>query len=133
MKKGNVFAAVIVVLGVLIAVLPSWGPAAVCPLPEGGRWMKCHWMGMAELGVGALVALLGVLMFLQKDRGVRKGLAQALAGISVLAAALPGGLIGGCKNLQMPCQTISIPVLYVLSAGLLLSSLLALRAACGQD
>ena len=133
MKKGNVFAAVIVVLGVLIAVLPYWGPAAVCPLPEGGRWMKCHWMGMAELGVGALVALLGVLMFLQKDRGVRKGLAQALAGISVLAAALPGGLIGGCKNLQMPCQTISIHVLYVLSAGLLLSSLLALRAACGKE
>ena len=32
MKKGNAFAAVIVVLGVLIAVLPSWGPAAVCPL-----------------------------------------------------------------------------------------------------
>ena len=55
MKKGNVFAAVIVVLGVLIAVLPYWGPAAVCPLPEGGRWMKCHWMGMAELGIGALV------------------------------------------------------------------------------
>ena len=133
MKKGNVFAAVIVVLGVLIAVLPCWGPAAVCPLPEGGRWMKCHWMGMAELGGWGLVALLGVLMFLQKDRGVRKGLAQALAGISVLAAALPGGLIGGCKNLQMPCQTISIPVLYVLSAGLFLSSLLALRAACGKE
>ena len=133
MKKGDAFAAVIVVIGILIAVLPSWGPAAVCPLPEGGRWMKCHWMGMAELGVGALVALLGVLMFLQKDRGVRKGLAQALIGISVLAAALPGGLIGGCKNLQMPCQTISIPVLYVLSAGLFLSSLLVLRAACGKE
>ena len=133
MKKGNAFAAVIVVLGVLIAVLPSWGPAAVCPLPDGGRWMKCHWMGMAELGGGALAALLGVLMFLQKDKGVRKGLAQALAGISVLAAALPGGLIGGCKNLQMPCQTVSIPVLYVLSAGLFLSSLLALRTACGKE
>ena len=133
MQKGNAFAAVIVVIGILIAVLPSWGPAAVCPLQEGGRWMKCHWMGMAELGVGALAALLGVLMFLQKDRGVRKGLAQALAGISVLVAALPGGLIGGCKNLQMPCQTVSIPVLYALSAGLLLSSLLALRAACGKE
>ena len=97
------------------------------------RWMKCHWMGMAELGVGALAALLGVLMFLQRDRGVRKGLSQALIGISVLAAALPGGLIGGYKNLQMPCQTVSIPVLYALSAGLLLSSLLALRAACGKE
>ena len=133
MKKGDAFAAVIVVIGILIAVLPYWGPAAVCPLQEGGRWMKCHWMGMAELGVGALAALLGVLMFLQRDRGVRKGLSQALIGISVLAAALPGGLIGGCKSLQMPCQTVSIPVLYALSAGLLLSSLLALRAACGKE
>ena len=51
----------------------------------------------------------------------------------MLAAALPGGLIGGCKNLQMPCQAVSIPVLYVLSAGLFLSSLLALRAACGKE
>ena len=129
MKKGNVFAAVIVVIGILIAVLPTWGPAAVCPLPDGGRWMKCHWMGMAELGVGALAALLGVLMFLQKDKGVRRGLSQALAGLSLLAAAMPGGLIGGCKNLQMPCQTVSIPVLYALSAGLLLFALLSLHAA----
>lgn len=129
MKKGNVFAAVIVVIGILIAVLPTWGPAAVCPLPDGGRWMKCHWMGMAELGGGALAALLGVLMFLQKDKGVRRGLSQALAGLSLLAAALPGGLIGGCKNLQMPCQAVSIPVLYALSAGLLLFALLSLHAA----
>ena len=129
MKKGNVFAAVIVVIGILIAVLPTWGPAAVCPLPDGGRWMKCHWMGMAELGVGALAALLGVLMFLQQDKGVRRGLSQALAGLSLLAAALPGGLIGGCKNLQMPCQAVSIPVLYALSAGLLLFALLSLHAA----
>lgn len=133
MKKGNIFALVIVIVGALIAALPSWGPAAVCPLPESGRWMKCHWMARAELGVGVLVAMLGVLMLLQKDRGVCRGLSQALVGLAVLAAALPGGLIGGCMNMQMPCQTVSIPVLYVLSAVLFVSSLLALRSSPGKE
>ena len=38
MKKGNVFAAVIVVIGILIAVLPTWGPQryALCRMAGAG-------------------------------------------------------------------------------------------------
>ena len=96
MKNKYVVGALLLVLGLLIAI----GPQKIFPVCEFNpeKAMKCHWMGRAEIGVGAVVALIGVLQMVMDHAKVRMGLSMAAVPMGLLTLLLPTKLIGVCRT-----------------------------------
>ncbi len=78
--------------------------------------MKCHWTAQAELGVGLLIALLGIFLLCSRSGQVRLGLSLALILNGLLVLLLPVILIGVCGNLHMSCRSLTLPALIILSS-----------------
>lgn len=77
--------------------------------------MKCLWTARAELGIGILIAILGMLHFILGSNQVRIGLSIAAALNGVLAFLIPKTLIGVCKKAGMMCLIGTLPALTILS------------------
>ena len=101
------------ILGILTAIGPQT-IFAVCDAMEG-KFMKCHWTAQAELGNGAIIAILGFLLFLSSKK-IRVGLQIALLALSVNSILLPNLLIGVCGGNHMSCHSLTLPALNVIGA-----------------
>ncbi|MCH9275240.1 DUF4418 family protein [Bifidobacterium amazonense] len=100
-----------IVLGALIAVAPQTF-AYVCKVEDGMK-MACHYTAQAALGLGVVIALLGVIgLFV--DSKVRAGLDIAVALNAAFVVAVPTVLIGVCKGAMMHCHMVTLPTLIVL-------------------
>ncbi len=97
--------------------------------------MKCHWTAIAEIGVAIPLGLVGILTAVNRRKdilGVLSIFGLALGGLAIL---FPTSLIGVCANPMMTCNMIMKPTLItsgivtmVVSAGILVTSLRAMRA-----
>lgn len=118
---------VVLLLGVLVALVPQY-VFPVCPgLIEtvAGKHvpMKCFWMARAELGVGFIIGLSGLVMLLSKNMGVRLGLSMGTLFAGIVVIALPVCLIGVCPSPQMACHAGTLPALIILGALTILTTL----------
>jgi hypothetical protein len=114
------------VFGLLIALGPQF-LFKVCA-PAGGVIMKCHWSARAEIGVGALIAALGIALVVFADPRTQLGLTIGVFLSGVLALLIPHVLIGGCSMHSMLCRKITFPAITVISILLLAGTALnALR------
>jgi hypothetical protein len=84
--------------------------------------MKCHWSAQAEIGVGALIAALGIALIFFVNPKTRLGLAVGIFLSGVLALLIPHVLIGGCPMHSMLCRKIAFPAITVISILLLIGS-----------
>ena len=118
MKNKYVIGALLLVLGLLIAI----GPQKIFPVcdfnPE--KAMKCNWMGKAEIGVGAIIAVIGLLQMVMDHAKVRQGLSMSAALLGLLTILLPLKLIGVCTNVHMRCVTLTRPALLILGIAVML-------------
>jgi hypothetical protein len=110
------------VFGLLIALGPQF-LFKVCPV-MGDMIMKCHWSAQAEIGVGALIAALGIGLAVFANPKTRLGLSIGIFLSGVLALLIPHGLIGGCAMHSMACRKIAFPAITVISILLLIGSAL---------
>lgn len=111
--KNKLFASIpSIILGILIAIAPLTF-AKVCQT-EGGMHMACYYTGRAALGIGIVIAVLGIVALFVKEN-VRIGLSIAVIVNSLLMIAVPTFLIGVCKNPMMHCASVTRPTLIVLS------------------
>lgn len=111
--KNKLFASIpSIILGILIAIAPLTF-AKVCQT-EGGMHMACYYTGRAALGIGLVIAVLGVVALFVKEN-VRIGLSIAVIVNSLLMIAVPTFLIGVCKSPMMHCASVTRPTLIVLS------------------
>ncbi|MBW3091433.1 DUF4418 family protein [Bifidobacterium sp. 82T10] len=113
-----------IVLGALIAVAPQTF-AYVCKVEDGMK-MACHYTAQAALGIGVVIALLGVIGLFVEPK-VRAGLNIAVALNALLAVAVPTVLIGVCKGAMMHCHMVTLPTLIVLGALAVVFAAIAVR------
>lgn len=118
--KNKLFASVPeIILGILIAISPL---TFAKPCQSGGMHkmsmmmqpMACHYTGRAALGIGIVIAVLGLISLLVKE-SVRIGLNIAVIINALLVMAVPTCLIGVCKNPMMPCNSVTRPTLILLA------------------
>jgi len=125
MKNRIITGVSFVILGVLIAIGPLY-IFKVCS-PMGKEVMKCFYTAKAEIGVGSLIAILGVLLFVFKSAQTRFGVSISVTFAGILAGLIPTVLIGVCSMPAMHCHMVTLPAIIVLSvltiAGSIINSL----------
>jgi hypothetical protein len=109
-----------IVFGLLIALGPQF-LFKVCPV-MGDVIMKCHWSAQAEIGVGGMIALLGVALIVVASPQIRLGLTIGIFLSGVLALLIPHALIGGCVMHSMPCRKITFPAITAINILLLIGA-----------
>jgi len=110
-KKNMISGAVVVVLGLLIALGPQL-LFKICAHGEGG-FPLCHWSGRAEIGVGLLIASLGLCLIVFPDPKTQMGLFIGIFLAGIIALFIPHTLIGGCIGKDMACRRVGFPALTV--------------------
>jgi hypothetical protein len=111
MKRSVLTGSVFTVLGLLIAL----GPQVlfkVCAHGEGG-FAHCHWTAQAEIGMGMLIAALGICMLVFTDIKTHLGLSIGMLMAGLIALLIPNMFIGGCAIKTMACRRIAFPALTV--------------------
>ena len=105
------------IFGLLIAIVPQFIlPVCSASLEtKAGTLvpMKCFWTARAELAVGALIVLTGLLLFVSRDWTTTRSLHILLSGLGIVALLIPTVLIGVCANPTMACHIGTLPALIV--------------------
>ena len=115
MKKKIIFGALIFVLGLLIAIGP-FTIFHVCKPEQSEMYMKCYQAARAELGIGIIISILGLLSAISASAKTRIGLNISVVLNSVVAFLIPSFLIGVCDGKHMHCHAVALPALSILSA-----------------
>jgi hypothetical protein len=91
--------------------------------------MKCHWTAIAEIGVGIMLGLTGLLMLRSQRKETERSLGILGVSSGALAILFPTALIGVCANPSMTCNMVMLPTMILagtlaiaISAGLLLNT-----------
>lgn len=78
--------------------------------------MKCHWTGIAEIGVAIPLAMVGVFEIFSKRKESYNFLSGTGAALGVMAILFPTALIGVCSNPEMLCNMVMKPGLILSGA-----------------
>jgi len=110
--KNRIFSAIFFTLtGLLVAV----GPQTIFKVCDTDMMvMKCFYSAQAELGIGGLIAVIGIALFFLSNYNTRAGLNIALIPAGILTALIPTVLIGVCGGEHMPCHKLTLPALVLL-------------------
>ncbi len=113
-KVNQISGALFVITGLLIA----FGPKTIFSVcnSEGDMVMKCFYTSQAELGIGIEIAVLGLLLFIQKTKEAQLATAYAVGLSSIVAFLIPNFLIGVCGSEHMHCKAVTQPALTLISA-----------------
>jgi hypothetical protein len=117
MKNRIISGAVVVAMGLLIALGPQF-LFKVCRT-SGHGFLRCHWSAQGEIGIGFLIAALGIALFVFTEQTVRLGLTIGVGFSSIIALCIPHALIGGCGSVSMACRKIAFPSITIISFVLL--------------
>lgn len=114
-------AIILVVLGILLLVGP-WTFAPVCEM--GGMFAKlangkdlvmpCGWTARAEIGVGALTILAGLLLAFTKSAETKRVIGFFGIGLGILSFLFPLYITKMCGMAEHPCNLVTKPVLVIL-------------------
>jgi hypothetical protein len=124
MKKSLIAGSGVIVLGFLIALGPQY-LFKVCP-SHSGAFPLCHWTAQAEIGMGMLIAALGICLIVFDDPKTQIGITIGVLLTSIMVLGLPHALIGGCVGETMACRRVAFPALTVIGAVLLAYSILVI-------
>jgi hypothetical protein len=87
--------------------------------------MKCHWTGLAEIGVGVPLLAVGAMMTVNRRRSNAMNLGFMGIVLGGLAIAFPAFIIGVCATPTMICHTLMKPALMTLGSVAVIGSLAA--------
>jgi hypothetical protein len=114
MKK-QFFGIPIVICGLLIA----FGPQFIFKVCDSSCCCsdipQCHWAAQAEIGIGMLIAALGLGLVIFNDSKTQLGLFIGVFLSGIIAIGFPHALIGGCEMKNMACHKIAFPAITIIS------------------
>lgn len=113
MKNRIISGSVTIVLGLLIALGPQF-IFRVCRFVED-NYPRCYWSAQAEIGMGMIIAALGVCLMVFDEQKTRLGLNIGIFLASIVVLFIPHALIGGCNMMSMTCRRVAFPALSVIS------------------
>ena len=122
------FGILIVVLALAIAIVPAFtdcqsqGKSLTTSAGKAVP-MKCHWNGVAEIGVGVPLLAVGAMMAANRRKDNLRNLSILGIVLGALAVAFPAGLIGVCATPTMICHTVMGPTLTVLGSVAIVGSI----------
>ncbi|MDD5289416.1 MAG: DUF4418 family protein, partial [Dehalococcoidales bacterium] len=77
---------------------------------------KCHWNGIAEIGVAVPLVTVGAMMTFNRRKNSLMTLGVLGIVLGGMAVAFPNGLIGVCATPTMLCHTVMKPTLTALGS-----------------
>lgn len=112
----KLFGVVLIVLAVALAVVPMFtdcqSQGKSIALPNGKTVaMKCHWSGVAEIGVAVPLFAVGAMMTFSRRKENLRNLSILGVALGAMAIAFPAGLVGVCMTPTMTCVTAMKPSL----------------------
>lgn len=119
MRGSRIFGIGNAALGLLVMLTPT----VILPVCEDlvktamGTFvpMRCHYTAQGELQVGAVLALVGGLIFVYGDRPQTRGaLSAVVAALGIAVILIPTVLMGVCANPDHPCNIGTRPALILL-------------------
>lgn len=117
MKNRLLSAVIFTLLGAFVV----FGPSVLFPVCGSDEMkMSCYYTKQAEIGIGFVIAILGVFIFFFKDVKIRIGISAAQAINAILVFAYPLWLTGLCGMKSMACHVRALPALIVASVFLLI-------------
>jgi hypothetical protein len=126
LDMARIFAVIFLIAGILIAV----GPWTIFPVCEyGATSMKCHYTAEAEIVVGVMIALLGLLLAFVKSTETQIVIGVGEAGLGIFAVLISTTLIGMCPATTMECHLLAEPTLKILGAVVVILSLVLVYVA----
>ncbi len=122
------FGITLIVIAIAIAVVPAFTDCqsqgkALTTASGKEIPMKCHWSGIAEIGVAVPLAMVGVMAVAIRRK--QSLMSMGILGVALggLAIAFPAGLIGVCQTPTMICHTVMQPTLVSLGSVAIIGSL----------
>ena len=122
MKKQLIYGTTVIILGLLVALGPQF-LFKVCGAHDG-IFALCHWTAQAEIGMGMLVAALGLCYITFSDPKTQLGIIVSVFLTGIIVIGFPHALIGGCSVKTMPCRQIAFPALTVEAAIIIVYSII---------
>ena len=121
----------LMVLAVALMVLPAFSDCqsqgkALTTSTGKEIPMKCHWTGLAEIGVGVPLLAVGAMMTVNRRRSNAMNLGFMGILLGGLAIAFPAFIIGVCATPTMICHTLMKPALMTLGSVVIVGSLAAM-------
>ncbi len=112
----KVLGVVLVVVAIAIAVVPQFtdcqSQGLQITLANGKTTpMKCHWTGVAEMGMAIPLAGVGIMMAINRRKEASTYLGITGIVIAGVMLGLPTGLIGVCAAPTHTCVTLMKPAL----------------------
>lgn len=86
-----------------------------CGPKDDGSWMSCHWAGNAVAAMAAVLVVIAVIHLIVADSKIKMGLACAMLPVAVVAALIPGHVIGLCMMDTMRCHAVMTPATILLA------------------
>lgn len=132
MIKSRTLAILIAVTGLFIIITPNW----ILPVCEGlldlvnGKQvpMRCFWTARAEMVIGGLVLLSGLLLAYVKNAEARRRVSHQVLFLGAATILIPLYLIPTCMNPDMACNVGTKPALLLLGGLTLLLGFVGSRA-----
>lgn len=106
-----------IISGLLIAAGPQT-IFKVCAAKE--MVMKCHWSARALIAAGGITVIGGILYLFADLIRIRFNISILVLASYIASILIPSVLTGGCENKMMTCQSLTFPLIYVISSAALL-------------
>jgi hypothetical protein len=129
-RSGKIIGIILIILGLLTAI----GPWTIFPVCDTSMMvMACHYTAEAEIVIGSLLLMIGVLLIFVKRPESKISIGLIGAALGVWTILIPTVLIGVCASDMMNCVKETRPALIAVGVVTILVSIILILLARNKN